>query len=662
MEEKEEKMITDKLKPMWEIEVPEMPPEDFEQANIFDLGAQLLQEEDVKVVFSIVGTLSWAQEMRSMMRGIPRVTVHHEATAGFAADAWGRITRRPGVAFCSGGTALTNITTGVVQGYAGESPMVVWLGESGSLDDHKFGPQGVSRAENQFKGICKWVRKTTDPMTLLFHLKSAFRSAVTPPCGPCVVAHNLDFCGPRGWPMKIEAFMNYRLGTFPPRVWGTCEDPAMIEKALKWLLEAERPAMIVGSGIWQDDAQEELREFVHLLGIPCHARRISRGAISEYDPLNAYGRARGKVMRGADRALVMGLRIGYLENDGRPPFFGAQTRHIQAQTCQENVDLILSTDEELIGNCKMLLRQFIDCARDMGIKGPIEKWEPWRKYVVEVKEDYFKKTIERTEKMRGKMPLHPDLFGRQAWETLRDELHDDYIAIIDGFTASSYFTDWNRAIQGGTMLDAAETIGFGHGPGMAVGAGLATDRQKPIIVLMGDGAIGAGGMDIETASRWNIPAVFIHENNDQLVTGLYDLVASNCCTPTGNRLWDYTGFLPKIRYDRMMKEFGCHTEFVERDEEIKPAMKRALDFVRKESKPAFMEVFVDPEVMHEIQTMNVTGSLTWMTWDDLSEDQQRLILKENLINPMLITQVHPSVAQAMMGGPPPPESHGMRKI
>ena len=112
----------------------------------------------------------------------------------------------------------------------------------------------------------------------------------------------------------------------------------------------------------------------------------------------------------------------------------------------------------------------------------------------------------------------------------------------------------------------------------------------------------------------------------------------------------------------MMKEFGCHTEFVERDEEIKPALKRALDFVRKESKPAFIEIFVDPEVMHEIQTMNVTGTLTWITWDDLSEKQQRFILEENMVNPMMLTQVHPSVAEAVFKGPPPPEAHKMRRF
>ena len=52
----------------------------------------------------------------------------------------------------------------------------------------------------------------------------------------------------------------------------------------------------------------------------------------------------------------------------------------------------------------------------------------------------------------------------------------------------------------GTVLDAAETIGIGHGPGMAVAAGLYTKCEKPIIVLLGDGGLGAGGGDIETCA------------------------------------------------------------------------------------------------------------------------------------------------------------------
>ena len=88
--------------------------------------------------------------------------------------------------------------------------------------------------------------------------------------------------------------------------------------------------------------------------------------------------------------------------------------------------------------------------------------------------------------------------------------------------------------------------------------------------MLGDGAVGAGGMDIETNARWGIPAVFIHENNNTLITGgfnWYEKVA----TPTGNLLRDSWQVMPDVRYDRVFAEMGCHPEFVERADQVKPA-------------------------------------------------------------------------------------------
>ena len=640
---REKKLIIDKLKPAAEVEVPTVQPEMLEQVNVLELGAQMLKEEGVEYIFGMTAGGVFSMEAFIQKAGIKRVHVRHEQTATFAADAWGRLTRRPGVALIGPGTGLTNASTGVCQGYAAGAPMVIIVGESGTSDDDGFMSQGIARSENQLRGLTKWVRRVTNPSAFLFQLKRAFRSAVTAPTGPCAVAYpyELSMGGMANVP-RMAAYRLYTPGFWEPRVWRTQADPALVEKALTWLLAAEKPTMIVGHALHQDDAQEELREFVHLLGIPCHARRIARGAIPEYDPLNVSGRARGAVMRASDRSLVMGLRIGYLENGGRPPFWGTDTRYIQAQSCPEMVDFVLATEHELVGNIKMILRQFIECAKDMGIRGPLDKWSQWRQFVVDTREEYYQKTIERTEKMRGKMPLHPDLVGRLIAEFFAEEYQDDYTAVIDGFTASSYFTDWNRAIYSGQVLDAAETIGIGHGIGMAIAAGLATNRSKPVFVLLGDGAIGAAGMDIETASRWNIPAVFLHENNDTMISGLWKVFYSKAFNPTGDRLLDSWETLPGIRHDRMFKEFGCHTEFVERDHELRPALKRACDFAMSESKPAFIEVFVDPDVLQEIWGQSGAMFSHFIKWNELPEEGQRMILEEKLVSPATLPMLDPS--------------------
>ncbi|MBI2848501.1 MAG: thiamine pyrophosphate-binding protein [Chloroflexi bacterium] len=640
VKKEEKKMLIDKLKPRSEDEAPAViPREMMEQVDVHELAAEMLKEEGVEYTFCLTHASIWPTEVNTQKAGIPRVHVRHEQAGTFAADAWGRMTRRPGVAIVGPATCISNALSGVIQCAASQAPMVVIQSGASTLT--------YASPEKVYNGIAKSVEMVIDPTQYLPALKRAFRLSVTHPTGPCVVIYSWSPQVPRMIP-RMAAQSWYTPGYWAPNPAETMANPKLIEKSLRWLLEAEKPAMIVGHALHQDDAQDELREFVHLLGIPCHARRIARGAISEHDPLNALGRARGAVMRGADRALVMGLRVASLENMGRPPFWGTSTRYIQAQACREHVNLVLPTEFELIGNIKIMLRQYIDCARDLGIKGPIEKWANWRQFVADTKKDYEKRTLERTEKMRGKTPLHPDLVGRLTAEFFHDEYQDDYIPIIDGFTASSFFTDWNKAINSGTVLDAAETVGIGHGMGMALAAGLATKREKPILVLLGDGGLGAGGMDIETASKWNLPIIFLHENNDQMVCGGWNLFLPNVASPTGNRMLDAWETLPKIRYDRMFAEFGCHPEFVERDDQIKPALKRACDFAMREKKPAFIEAFVDPEVLQEIWVGMTTNLARFAKWDELTEEGRNAILEYGLVPRSSMGAVDPTWRAAIL--------------
>jgi len=630
VEKKAEKEILDLLKPGAEqatagLVVPEIA---MMEVNLFDLEAQIIKDFGIKQVYGLQSGGMWAHETALMKAGIARVAVRHEQTATFAADAEARILGRPGMALIGAGTGITNASTGVCQAYAAQAPMFVLVGESATFDDDIPIGQGIARAENQFRGLTKWTRRVSNPMVLLWQIVRGFRSCVTPPYGPvCVTTpyeqfdvtwHRqplmrfLTMLAPGVWPQKLEG-------------GGSQANQQDLEAAVKWLLEAEKPCIIAGSAVHYEHAVDELREFVELTGIPCHTRRVARGAISEYSPLNCYGRARGAVMRASDRALVLGLRVAYLENFGYPPFWGMETRYVQAQPSKDEVCLGLNTDYELIGNTKLILRQMIDCVKSLGITKPPEKWNGWRQFVVERKEHYRKRAIDRSEKARGVVPLHPDLAGRLLAEFCTEELKDEYITVVDGFTASTYWTDWNMCKFSAQVMDASETIGIGHGVGMAIGAGLATDRKIPIISVMGDGAVGAAGMDIETAARWDIPAVFVQLNNDSVVTA-WHYFRAKACHPTGDYLKDSWEVLPHIRYDRMFKEFGCHAEFVERDVELKPAMKRACDFVRSKSKPAFVEVFIDKDVLQEIwSTMITPMAINTLKWEEIPEAGQKII-------------------------------------
>nr|HID59682.1 thiamine pyrophosphate-binding protein [Desulfobacterales bacterium] len=633
-EEKKETLLVDQLKPGAEFTQIDLPEEFLKETHVISLMADLAKKEGTEYIFGITAGAEWPMEGLFMKAGIKRVHVRHEQTATFAADAVGRMTRRTAVTVIGPSTGLTNCTSGLAQGMAAQSPMLIIGGEHPAWTDSVHFAQGLVQGEKVFNGITKWTKRVTNPQAMLFEFKRAYRAAMTPPMGPTAITIPWDTSYEHSRIPKYAAYSLYSAGNFERTEQKMrYEDPALIEEAMKWFLAAEKPGIIAGESVWYDDAQEELREFVALTGIPCHTRRMARGCISEYDPLNCGGRARGRFLRNCDRAMVLGLRIGYLEMHGYPPFWGQETRYIQAQTCRENVDLYLATDFELVGNIKALLKQMIECVKSMGIKSPPERWNEWRKFIADSKEYYVKKTLERTDAMKGVTPVHPDLVGRIIAETIAEECDDEVISVIDGFTASSFYTDWNRCRTGGRVLDASDTIGIGHGPGLALGAGLATNRSIPLVCVIGDGGLGAGGMDIETCVRWDIPCVFVHENNNTMVAGGWKLFWSKACSPTGNEMLDSWSTLPGIRYDKMMAEFGCHVEFVEKDSEMKPALKRSLDYVRDKCKPAFIEVFVEGETMNEIWATFLTNCCGFLEWEDLPEEGRKAIKELGLCDP-----------------------------
>jgi acetolactate synthase-1/2/3 large subunit len=652
----QKKMVLETLKPGAEISQVEAASEEVkrwlgEEVDVLDMVCDVLKAEGIEYVFHLTAGNTWNIEGHLLEHGIKRVHVRHEQMATFAAEGWARIAGRPGVAVIGPGTGTTNAASGLAQGMSAQSPMVGLIFTDPMWADNMVFAQGISRAYKVYSGITKYTIRVGNPATLVWEVKRAIRAAMTPPTGPVCVeipadAHEMWYRrGPRS---------RYLLG-FNPVTWSKRSErvrnmpsPQEMERAMKWFMEAEKPAIITGESIVMDGAIPELQEFVQLTGIPTHNRRGSRGAISEYDPLNCYGRARGAVMRRSDRSLVMGLKSQYLELFGYPPFWSDRARYIQAQTCPENTCMALPTEFELIGDTRSMLRQMIESVRAMGIKKPPEKWNDWRNFVRETKEKYDRQSIERTKAQEGKVPLHPDLNGKLMSEFLHEELNDDYYTMIDGFTASTYFSDWQKIKFAPSMLDASDTIGFGQSPGHALAFGLLNNRDKPSIAIMGDGAVGAGGADIETCSRWQIPCVFVHLNNHSVVTGSHYLFPEKF-SPSGVPLWDGWYTLPNIHYERMFKEFGCHTEFVQRDVEVKPALKRAFDFVRDKSKPAFVEVFVDPDVLQEIWTTFLFPmSMGSFEWDKLNPTLKDLISDswEHTL-PLVYTWRHPSWAEGV---------------
>ena len=168
--------------------------------------------------------------------------------------------------------------------------------------------------------------------------------------------------------------------------------------------------------------------------------------------------------------------------------------------------------------------------------------------------------------------------------TLAELLRPDDCLVFDG----GDFCHWGRSYHRARLPRRwwyLPTIGLlGSALPAAIAAKIAHPERR-VIAFTGDGAFGFNAMEIETALRHNLPVVFVVDNNQGILGSTIEstLFAGEYPERVGM-------YVPDARYDRMIEAFGGHGEHVERPEEIRPALERALAADRA----ACINVVIDP--------------------------------------------------------------------
>lgn len=541
--------------------------------------ARVLKESGVEYAFGIGGGGSFQLMWAASQNGIRIAHMRHEQAAAFAADAYARYTHKPAAVFLFAGPGMTNASNGIAQAYYARTPMVVFVGQHLTLTDQR-GPSAPAYASEVLKPYSKWAVQVMDDRTLGYLTKRAIQEATSYPPGPVV----LDV--PQNYLIRRRPFSE-QLGfteCFLNRpVVGGGGDPASIEAAVKLLLQAERPVIAAGEEVAWFEAAEELKELVELLNCPVITRRTARGAVPETHPLAFCARARSPVLRQADVALTLGLRMDFLEGFGE---WGRRAKFIQVCHSEKDLEVCVKTEVAITGNAKAILKQMVECARDLVKKTPPQR-DAWLSTVNTIKQTEDKRLADRIEKTAHEVPIHPAFLAAE----IVSFLEDDATLITDAFTGSHYLTEVLRAKVPGQMLDGGEWITVGHGIGMGVGAQIARPG-KQVLVNMGDGGLGIGGFDIETAFRLKLPVCYLINNNNTWMAGQNDLFFGDSFLLPDGSWGDVLKVTPNVRYDKMFEAFGCHGEHVERPEQIRPALRRAF----ASGKTSVLNVVVNPKV------------------------------------------------------------------
>ena len=495
--------------------------------------------------------------------GIDVVDTRHEQSATWAAEGWAKATRSAGVAALTAGPGVTNGMSAIAGAQQNGSPLVV-LG--GRAPEMRWGSGSLQEIDHVpfVAPLTKSAETVKDTASIPDVTAHALDCAVELPSGPTFVDYPLDVVF-----MEAEA----EVPAAPEHRDATPAGDA--DQAASLLAAAERPVIMAGTNLYWARGEGELRALAEALGIPVFLNGMGRGCLPADHEL-AFSRARGKGLKEADVALVVGVPLDFRLGFGGS--FGEQTRLLQLDSAPSRLEATRQPEVALVGDIAATLAALREAAHAEG--GAAERTKGW---VTELRATEDEKRAAETGDFEDdRAPLHP----LRVYAELREVLDRDAIVIGDGGDFVSYAGRVMETHEPGCWMDPGPYGCLGAGPGQAIGAKVA-HPERQVCVLLGDGAFGFSGLEFDTMVRHGLPVVGVMGNN-----GIWALEKHPM-----EFLYGYSiaaELRQDARYDQVVEALGGHGELVREPRELRPALERAFE----SGKPALVNVLTDPSVVY----------------------------------------------------------------
>jgi acetolactate synthase-1/2/3 large subunit len=351
---------------------------------------------------------------------------------------------------------------------------------------------------------------------------------------------------------------------------GIAPDPRYVERAFELLRAAERPVCLVGSQLFWSRRREAYPEFVKTFAMPIYVNGQARGSLDPDDP-HWFLQTRKDALKRADLVLIFGTPLDFRIGYGRASHINAEAKLIHVDLDGRELGKNRGCDVGIIGDTGLVMEALTAAARDARFKG-----ELWRGWVAELRSMEKKKWEGLAPQLTSDdTPINP---LRVCAEVDR-LLTPDTIVIGDGGDFVGSAANVLRPRGFGHWLDAGPLGTLGAGPGYAMAAKLASPKSD-VIIMYGDGAFGLNMMEFEACIRQKINIVGVIGNDAawmQILRGQEQMYGPDR-TPACK--------LAPSRYDKMVEALGGHGEWVERPQDIRPALERAL----RCGKPAVVNV------------------------------------------------------------------------
>ena len=438
--------------------------------------------------------------------GIRPIAFRHERGAVMAADGYSRVSDRQkfGVVAVQSQAGAENAMGGIAQAYADNVPILVFLGGN-SLDRLSVKPN-FTAAQN-YKGWVKQVEAIYTPNQVGDVMRRAFHALRNGTPGPVVVELTADVCAQD----VPEAMQNYK----SPKIHRQLPEPSAIKDAATAFLNAKQRVIWAGSGVLFSGATEVLRELAELTASPVFCTMPGKSAFDERHPLAL----------GAGSGTTTGPAHHWLTNSDVLLALGSSlTRSPYAQRVSQGKTIIHNTnnpdelnkdeaaDIGLIGDTRLTIEALITCIKEKTDgSGVADRFEV-EANVAAVRAEWmaeWSSVLNSDEE-----PISYYRVIQALNETLDTE---NSIVTHDAGAPRDSIVPFYTATVPHSYVGWGKTTHLGFGIPLMIGAKMA-EPEKFCLNLMGDGAFGMSGTDIETSARSGAAITTVLLNNSAMAT------------------------------------------------------------------------------------------------------------------------------------------------
>ena len=534
-------------------------------------GAQVLIDQlrihGTDTIFGVPGEsyLAALDALYAQRNSIRYVICRQEGGASYMAEAYGKLTGKPGICFVTRGPGATNAAVGMHTGFQDSTPMILLVGQVARETTDREAFQEIDY-RRMYGEMAKWVTQIEDARRIPELLSQAFHTALNGRPGPVVVVLPEDMLTDE---VEVADAGPYRIARGAP----STADMATLRELLA---ASKQPLLILGGGGWSAEACADIKAFAEANHLPVttafrnqdlidnrHANFVGDLGIGINPPL-------GKRIRESDLVIAVGPRLGEATTGGYTlfdlPVPVQKMVHVHASA--EELGRVYQATLPINSG----MANFATAAKAMK---PVDA-SAWKDKVAVARADYLK-NIEP-----AAQPGSADLAAIVGW--LNKRLPDDVI-VTNG--AGNYAGFVHRFFQyRGFRTQLAPTNGsMGYGVPAGVAAKIAAPGRM-VVSFSGDGCFLMNGQEFATAVQHGANIVFIVVDN-----GMYGTIRMHQERDYPTRV--HGTELKNPDFAAYARAFGGHGETVEKTGDFAAAFERCVAI----GKPSIIHIKTDAEAI-----------------------------------------------------------------